>query len=330
MVDADWPAEHEELSMLHARARTMSAVAGALTVAGLAACTQDVNSPDAASLSAAMASAFSSAPAAFNEVSSSFAGDGSVAFAGERGGHGPGRGGPDGTDRGGGFMGGGLGGAFFGGIDSGRGHERGPFRSGLDATCVFAASTGDVTCGSTTRNGLTVTRVYTFRNAAGTAQPRPDSTTNTERSRITVSGTFTSTRGDSVSTTVQHTSDRTVTGLAFNATLRTVNGTASGTERSSGINRDGVRFTSVRVSADTTQGLVIPIVAGGGGHPTAGTVRREMKVTVTPAGGTPTTTTRREVITYNGTATATVVKTVNGTVTTCTLPLPRGRMVCPA
>jgi hypothetical protein len=316
--------------MSRSRTRTMGAMAAALAVAGLAACSQDVSAPEGSDASFALAGAFSRAPAAFNEVTSSFAGDGSLAFAGERGGRGPDRDGRDAGGIGGGFMGGGLGDAFHGGPGFGRGHERGPFRSGLDASCTFASAGGDVTCGPTSRNGLTITRVYTFRNSAGVAQATPDSTTNSERARITVSGTFSSTRRDSVTTTVQHSSDRTVTGLASGATQRTVNGTATGTESTSGINRDDVQFTSVRVSGDTTQGLVIPITATGRSYPTAGTVRREMKVTVTLAGGAPTVTTRREVVTYNGTATATVVITTNGTVRRCTLPLPRGRLVCGA
>ena len=302
----------------------MGAVAG-IAVTSLAACNLDVGSPNGFDGSAM--AAFSSAPIAFNEVTSSFAGDGITAFAGERGGRGPGRDFRDGGP-GHGFMGGGLGGAFIGGDGLGRGHERGPFRSGLDETCVYAAATGNVTCGPTTRNGLTVTRIHSFKTTAGAAQSAPDSTTNSERTQITVSGTTTMMRRDSVTSTVQHSSDRTVTGLAYNATQRTVNGTASGTESSSGVNRDGVRFTAVRVSGDTTQGLIIPILTTGRSYPTAGNVRREMKVTMTLAGGTPAVTTRREVVTYNGTTTATVVITTNGTSRTCTLPLPTGRLVC--
>lgn len=302
----------------------MGALAG-IAVSSIVACNQDLNSPNDFGPSAL--AAFSSAPVAFNEVTSSFAGDGLTPFAGERDGRGPGRDFRDGGP-GLGFMGGGLGGAFIGGDGFGRGHERGPFRSGLDSACVYAASTGNVTCGPTTRNGLTVTRIHSFKTTAGVAQSAPDSTTNSERTQITVSGTTTMMRRDSITSTVQHRSDRTVTGLAYNATGRTVNGTASGTESSSGLNRDGARFTAVRVSGDTTQGLVIPILTTGRSYPTAGNVRREMKVTMTIAGGTPTVTTRREVVTYNGTTTATVVITTNGTSNTCTLPLPTGRMVC--
>ncbi len=232
---------------------------------------------------------------------------------------------------GGGFMGGGLGGAFFGSVGIGRGHERGNFASGTDSTCSYSSASGSVTCGPTTRNGITVTRLLTFKTAAGATQASPDSTTDSERSRITVGGTSTSTRRDSITSTVQHNSDRTVTGLAVATTSKTVNGVSTGIENTSGVNREGVRFTSVRVSGDSVAGLVIPkSTSAAVSYPTAGTVRREMKVTMTLDGGTPTVSMRREVITYDGSATATVMITRDGTTKTCTLPLPRGRMVCPA
>jgi hypothetical protein len=63
-------------------------------------------------------------------------------------------------------------------------------------------------------------------------------------------------------------------------------------------------------------------------YPTAGQIIRAMSATVTITGQTPTTSTRREVITYDGTATAKVVVTQNGTTQNCTLPLPHGRLTC--
>jgi len=53
-----------------------------------------------------------------------------------------------------------------------------------------------------------------------------------------------------------------------------------------------------------------------------------MTATVAIQGQTPTTHSRREVITYNGTATATIVITQDGTTKTCSLPLPRGMPSC--
>ena len=53
-----------------------------------------------------------------------------------------------------------------------------------------------------------------------------------------------------------------------------------------------------------------------------------MAATLTYDGKSPTSTSRREVITYNGTNTATVAITQDGTTKNCTLPLPRGRLTC--
>jgi len=57
-------------------------------------------------------------------------------------------------------------------------------------------------------------------------------------------------------------------------------------------------------------------------------VIRTMTATVTFAGATPITASRREVITYDGSATAKVVITINGEVKNCTMALPRGRPSC--
>ena len=292
------------------------AVACAATLVGLAAC-NDATAPDLFSLG----SAFTSAPAGFNEVASSVApGDaGGLPWQPERG-----RGGPGGPGMGG-FMGGNMDNNFLGGIAAGRGADRGPFAIGDASNCVFSAATGDVTCAPVTRGGLTVTRILTFKTANGTAQATHDSTTNSARTRMTANGTVQ--RRDSVTATVANSSDRTVTGLAVGSTLRTVNGTAQGTENSSGKARDGKAFTAIRTMGDTTSGLKIPVENGRPTYPTAGTVIRSMKVIMT-VDGTARTSTRREVITYNGSATASLVITHDGTTKTCTLPLPFGRPTC--
>ena len=321
------------------RSRTM-ALAVTTSLLAVAACSTNDSSLTAADPIIA-ASAFNTVPAGVNEVSSSFApGDGGMpsAWAPERGFGGPmgmafgGFGGGDGGAGGpglGGLMGGGLDGAFVGGDSRGRGSERGPFAGGIDASCVFAASTGDVTCGPTTKNGLTVLRVSTFKSAGGAAQSKPDSSTDYDRTRITVSGTLT--QRSNVSATVASSSDRTTTGLAFNSTKRTTNGKSSGTENASGTNRDGKKFTSARTSGDTTVNLVIPKSASSTtpSYPTAGVVTRSMKVVMTVEGSAASTSTRREVVTYDGSATAKITITQDGTTKSCTMALPRGRPVCP-
>ena len=297
------------------------AIALTTSAVALAAC-NDSTSPDLVSLGAA----FSTAPAGFSEVSSSFAG-GDAAAAGlpwhpERGRGG--MGGPGGPGMGG-FMGGGMDANFLGGIAPGRGADHGPFATRDTTGCTFSSATGDITCGPTTRGGLTITRILSYKTANGTAQSRIDSTTNSVRTQVTANGTVS--RRDSVTATVSNSSDRTVTGLAAGSTLRTVNGKSRGTENASGKTRDGKAFTAVRTAGDTTTGLTIPVENGRPTYPTAGTVVRGMRVVMT-VDGTSRTSERREVITYNGSATATLVITHDGQTKTCSLPLPVGRPSC--
>lgn len=268
--------------------------------------------------------AFDAALAGMDATSSSYAADSSrMPWGGPMRGRGPG--GPGMA----GLMGGGLGADFMGHGVGGRGAHRGPFAIRIDSTCTFSAATGDVTCGPTTRHGLTATTVFTIKDATGAAQSSIDTvTTNTVRTRSTVTGTVTRDRDGAVTATVNNSSDRTVTGLAAASTQRTVNGTSAGQESATGTNRDGQQFTAVRVSFDTTAGLVIPVSSTTATYPTAGKVVRRMKATTTIAGGTATVRERREEIVYDGTATAKLTITQDGTTKNCTMALPRGRPNC--
>lgn len=332
-------------------------LAGALALgaAALAACRDSTTAPAAASSarlsSALLSNAFTSATPGYDLLTSSYAAAGQTGtWAPERGDR---RGGPGGDALGfGGFMGGGVADDFLGGPFGGFGRH-GPFGGGLaDSSCTFAAGTGRVTCAAVTRNGLTYQRSAAYTTASGTAQAAFDSlTTNTVNVRTSVSGTTTFTprkregfgegfgrdstgagvRIASATSTVQSASDRTVTGLASGSTQRTVTSTSSGRESSAGVTTDSVQFTSVRVMGDTTTGLVVPVRASGSTaavYPTAGTVVRAMSATVTFGGQSPVTSTRREVLTYDGSATAKLVITRDGTTKSCTVALPRGRPSC--
>lgn len=268
-------------------------------------------------------SAFSSVPAGFSQLSSSFdstGGPGEGPFRPEfEGHHGHGPGGPGGGPGFGlGFMGGGLGGLFFGGD---------LFHFHNDGNCAFSSSTGLVTCSGNTRDGLTVTRVSSYKNAAGQAQEKADSTTNSIATTTTVKGT--ATRRDSSTSVIDETSSQTVTGLAKGSAQRTINGASAGSETTTGTSAQGA-FTSKRVAGDTIQGVVIPAPTSTTAppYPTAGTVIRSISVSVTLSGQAATTHARREVVTYDGSATAKVVITQDGTTQNCTLPLPRGRLTC--
>jgi hypothetical protein len=262
------------------------------------------------------------------------------------------------------MMGGGLRDEFAGGLAFGRNGGHGPFGGGIGcAAGTFDAATGRVACPTVTLpNGLTVVRSAAYTNAAGQAQQAFDSaTTDAVNLRTAASGTITfdgsngrgrggfgfqprggrrggprgrgGVLGDtativSASITVQNASDRTTSGLASGSTRRTVESTSASRETTTGTSSRG-QFTAVRTAGDTTRGLVVPVAAAGAStYPTAGTVIRGMEATLTYVGGTPARATRREVLTYDGSATAKLVITENGTTRTCTVALPRGRPAC--
>jgi hypothetical protein len=268
--------------------------------------------------------AFLTTPVGFDQVTSSFVPTSNLNDAFVPPPPGQGRGGPGM----GGCMGGGIGDAFVGGIGFGPGIGRGPFGDAPinDSNCTYSASTGRITCPPLTVNGLTILRSAAYLTVSGASQAKFDTaTTNSANVQIDVSGTVVHHNSDT--SVVHNTSNRTVTGLASGSTQRTVNGTSAGTETTHGTNPQGA-FTASRVAGDTTTGLVIPILAGKPTYPTAGTVVRSMQATVTIAGGTPANSSRREVITYNGTATANVTVTQDGVTKSCTMPLPHGHLSC--
>jgi hypothetical protein len=303
------------------------ALVGVAIAAAAVACSEgtapDASLADATTISTALTTTLLGSAA----TSTSFtAGDSAWAPSGD---HGPGgRGGRHGHGgfgdsthglRGGDLMGGGLGGDFHGDGEIGRGFGHGPFGgSALPSSCTFAAATGRVTCPTESHDGLTISRSAAYATAAGVAQSTPDSTTNSVNLRVTVAGTAVHPDGDT--STVSHASDRTVTGLAAGSSARTVNGTAAGTETTVGTSMTKGRFVAIRTMGDTTRGVVTPVVSGRPTYPTAGTVIRAMSASIAYAGAAATTTARREVITYDGSATATVVITQDGATKSCTLP----------
>jgi hypothetical protein len=304
-------------------------IAGFAIVALTITACSDTSAP-ASGFAITMASAYSATPAGFSQLSSSFAADSSAGpflpgFGPREHGGGRGFGGFGGRGGGPGFglglMGGGLFGPFLG---DGPG---GLFRHDSTA-CSFASGTGLVTCAITTRDGLSVTVTSKYTTATGGAQAKLDSTTNTATTTVSVSGT--STRRDSSKSVVNESSNQTITGLAKGSTQRTVNGASKGTETTTGTSSQGA-FTASRVTGDTVKAVVIPVPTStttGPAYPTAGTVIRAMSATVTVSGQSPATSARREVITYDGSATAKVVITQDGTTQNCTLPLPHGRLTC--
>ena len=346
--------------------RTRIGVLTAGTAAlALAACSEPTTT-DGLLSRAALTGALVTAPAGYGDLSSSYVGDMAEHASGDSAGF---HGGHEGRRMGPGMMmGGGLHDAFLGGIGFGPGGRGGPFAGGLGCAGTFSSSSGRVECApQTLRNGLTVTRSASYRDAAGVVQRAYDSTTtNTVNIRSSVSGTFTFTPPESLfhdgdmhrergrggrhgehggplggpgrllgdtariitaTIAVNNRSDRTVTGLAAGSTQRTVNGISGGTEQTTGTSSRG-EFTATRTIADTTEGVVVPVTTDGRAYPTAGRVVRSMTATLQYSGESPVTLARREVVTYDGSATAKVEITQDGTTKRCTRALPRGPLVC--
>jgi hypothetical protein len=311
-------------------------IAGAGVIA--AACASDMSTSPTASRAAV--AALVAPPISFDQIRTSFVGhssetDGFVPGDAETGGDDDGDhhdgvnndGDHDGPGWGG-LMGGGLGQAWIGGIGFGPGLGRGPFGDFDDANgCAFSTTTNRNDCAAITRaGGLTINRSYSFLDGAGNVEQAFDpSNTNTVNVKNSVTGTVT--HHSTATSTVNSSSDFTVVGLASGSTQRTVDGTASGSETTTGT-RGGVAFTVARTADDKTVGLVIPIQDGRPTYPTAGTVTRSMSATVTKDGSAPSTSSRSEVITYDGSATANVVITQDGVTKNCTKPLPHGRLTC--
>jgi hypothetical protein len=209
-------------------------------------------------------------------------------------------------------------------------------------TCSFDATTKWTTCGPSTQNGLTVTRQMQFLDGSGTAQQRPDTSTRSMKSKTTVTGTLTMTAPTGTgtpttgtpttgtpatgtpatgTTTVNRSSEETVTGLGPSSTQRVVNGTATGSEDSQGTDTRGT-MTVKRTYADTTTGMTFPAVFNLlNPFPTAGTVVRNVKSSVTLNGGTPKDYTAREEKTFAAGGKLTVKTTVNGQTRTCVIQL---------
>ena len=332
------------------------ALATGTALLAIVACS-DSTSPASSLTNAALQAALSSVPIGFGDLSTSYVG---VQAANEPSAGLWVGGGREASFDHGNLMGGGLHDAYIGAIGfPDRAGHRGPFGGGLPCNGTFDAASGRVRCPDETHHGVTLSRSAQYTDANGAVQQAFDTlTTNSVNLQTAATGTITFDRAaDSASamdhgrehwgrgrghdgrllgdtstiltatTTIASSSTRTVTGLAQGSTQRTVNGTTSGQESTTGTSSRG-SFTATRTVGDTTSGVIIPVSTTGPTYPTAGTVIRSIQATLKYSGEDAVSLQRREVVTYDGTATAKVTITENGTTKQCTRPLPRGPLTC--
>jgi hypothetical protein len=288
-----------------------------------------------------LTAAFTTVPAEFSNNTSSFGGDSdgvsSLCLPGPRG-HAFGREG---------LMGGGLGDAFAGSMSAGRGFgHHGPFggRFAGGRTCdgTFNAGTGWFVCAPVTRNGVTVNQQMQYKTTAGGVQAAFDTaSTNSVQVRTNVAGTVSfvrdSTRGgwggpgaaarrapdwrqrDDPHRQHDGARRRTVTRLTAGAPSAQWPGRhlrSRHRDLGKGVHRQA-RGRRRRVE--------IPIVDGSK-RIRLPAVIRVMNATVTFAGETPVTASRRE-CRYDE-ARQPGHHHVNGETKNCTMALPRGRPSC--
>lgn len=174
---------------------------------------------------------------------------------------------------------------------------------GWRGDCAFDEPSGRFICPTVTRENMTMSRSYAFKDADGAAQSAHDEVT-------TASANFRSTLSGSISreawtATVARDRDMTVTGLEGAETQHTINGVGSSTDSRSRHTDGGVRNYTMS-SVATFTNVVIPFPRSRGAWPLSGTITREISATSEGDRGTQSRQ-RTATLTFNGTRFATLV-----------------------
>jgi hypothetical protein len=167
---------------------------------------------------------------------------------------------------------------------------------------------GHFRCEGRTREGLTVTRSCTFKDASGNVQAEYDPLTTAEAQiQVAIEGAISREMWEAE---VERTRNLTVTGLAGEETRRTWNGTGSGSVSRSRHREGGETRTYDLTYQTTIVNVVVPVPRTEDSWPISGTITRNARATITggPADGR--VVERVVVITFNGTRFVPV--TVNG------------------
>ncbi len=175
----------------------------------------------------------------------------------------------------------------------------------ISPACVFDAGTGRFACPPVTKNGLTFATSYALRDAAGVTQSKFDKVTTASINFI-VSGTGAasySNNGNTFADTTSRKHNRTVSGLAGDPdTVHTWNG--AGTTTIHSVRSGQISRIYELTSTDTTTNVRFKQPRDINPYPLSGTTVRNYTVIRTREASDTTrkTTTRRVVVTFNGTA----------------------------
>jgi hypothetical protein len=179
--------------------------------------------------------------------------------------------------------------------------------------CPYDSSTQRFVCPTVTSDGLTTSMYFQLLDASGTPQSAFNpATTAAIRTVSDLSGTQSSPESEIPMTmTIEGHSERTLSGLL--TATRTLNGTGDATVDMTLTFQGETMTTSVRI-VETTKDLVLPARGSANRYPQSGSVSFSMSSTDSGFDVSIT-------ITFNGTSTATMVVTSNGTKQTCTIDL---------
>ena len=174
---------------------------------------------------------------------------------------------------------------------------------GWQGGCPYDAGSGRFTCPTQTRENITVSRSYAFKDANGQPQSAYDaSTTASANFRSTLSGAVSR---DLWSATISRERDMTASGLAGAETQHTINGVGSSTESRSR-HTDGGTRTYTMTAVATFANVVVPVPRSRGAWPLSGTITRVVTATRDGEAGSESRTSTA-VLTFNGTRFATLV-----------------------
>ena len=167
---------------------------------------------------------------------------------------------------------------------------------------------GKFNCDPAARDGMTITRTCTYKDAAGGTQAEyNESTTASVSVHTEIEGTIS--RGP-LSATMSRTTDLTVSGLTGAEATMTWNGSGSGTSSRVKQTDGGESRQYDMTHTGSITNVVVPVPPTDNGWPLSGTITRQINVTYTGGPRDGTTTQRTVTIEFNGTQFATL--TVNG------------------
>lgn len=186
--------------------------------------------------------------------------------------------------------------------------------------CPFSSGTGQFDCPTVTVNGLTFTRSFILRDAAGQVQSQFGPNVASIQTLTTVTGTVTSSGqpGGTSTFSINRSEDMTLSGV--HSEKRTLNGHALSTLDGTVVGPSGSLQMSVK-SADTTKDLVLPKPRSSNRWPQSGTITSELKTSLTPNGQQRIESSTRHTITFNGTSVVTITITTGLGVVTCQIDL---------